>query len=71
MILEIMQMVLVAASNLLWKRTKRIRFKRIGNVGGMFKNSSLYNPRSHRNPEGVKNRRNVVLSSNGKIWLYF
>ncbi len=27
---------------------------------GMFKNSSLYNPR--RNPEGVKNRRNVVLS---------
>lgn len=27
---------------------------------GMFKNSSLYNPR--RNPEGVKNRRNVVLA---------
>ncbi|MDT0555520.1 penicillin-binding protein 1A [Patiriisocius hiemis] len=27
---------------------------------GMFKNSSLYNP--IRNPEGVKNRRNVVLS---------
>ncbi|MFT5255646.1 MAG: penicillin-binding protein 1A [Candidatus Paceibacteria bacterium] len=27
---------------------------------GMFKNSSLYNP--SRNPEGVKNRRNVVLS---------
>jgi len=27
---------------------------------GMFKNSSLYNPR--RNPEGVTNRRNVVLS---------
>ncbi|TRZ45981.1 penicillin-binding protein 1A [Robertkochia solimangrovi] len=26
---------------------------------GMFKNSSLYNPR--RNPEGVSNRRNVVL----------
>ncbi|SFZ90022.1 penicillin-binding protein 1A [Flaviramulus basaltis] len=26
---------------------------------GMFKNSSLYNPR--RNPEGVKNRRDVVL----------
>ena len=27
---------------------------------GMFKNSSLYNPR--RNPEGVKNRRNVVFA---------
>ena len=29
---------------------------------GMFKNSSLYNPRPKRNPEGTKNRRNVVLS---------
>ena len=29
---------------------------------GMFKNSSLYNPRPNRNPEGTKNRRNVVLS---------
>ena len=28
---------------------------------GMFKNSSLYNPRQHRNPEGTLNRRNVVL----------
>ena len=28
---------------------------------GMFKNSSLYNPIPSRNPEGVKNRRNVVL----------
>ena len=27
---------------------------------GMFKNSSLYNPR--RNPVGVRNRRNVVLA---------
>ena len=31
---------------------------------GMFKNSSLYNPR--RNPVGVKNRRNVVLSQMAK-----
>lgn len=28
---------------------------------GMFKNSSLYNPRPHKNPVGTKNRRNVVL----------
>jgi penicillin-binding protein 1A len=28
---------------------------------GMFKNSSLYNPRSHRNPQGTMNRRNVVF----------
>ena len=28
----------------------------------MLKNSSLYNPRPHRNPIGVKNRRNVVLN---------
>jgi len=33
---------------------------------GMFKNSSLYNPRSHRNPEGTKNRRNVVLEQMAK-----
>ncbi len=31
---------------------------------GMFKNSSLYNPR--RNPEGVTNRRNVVLAQMAK-----
>jgi penicillin-binding protein 1A len=31
---------------------------------GMFKNSSLYNPL--RNPEGVKNRRNVVLAQMAK-----
>ena len=29
---------------------------------GMFKNSSLYNPRPKRNPIGTRNRRNVVLS---------
>ena len=33
---------------------------------GMLKNSSLYNPRPHRNPIGVKNRRNVVLSQMSK-----
>lgn len=34
---------------------------------GMFKNSSLYNPRPHRNPIGTKNRRNVVL---GQMYKY-
>ena len=32
----------------------------------MLKNSSLYNPRPHRNPIGVKNRRNVVLNQMSK-----
>ncbi|RNC88230.1 MAG: penicillin-binding protein [Winogradskyella sp.] len=33
---------------------------------GMFKNSSLYNPRPHRNPIGTRNRRNVVLAQMAK-----
>ena len=33
---------------------------------GMFKNSSLYNPRPTRNPVGTKNRRNVVLRQMAK-----
>lgn len=33
---------------------------------GMFKNSSLYNPRPKRNPEGTRNRRNVVLNQMAK-----
>jgi len=33
---------------------------------GMFKNSSLYNPRPTSNPVGTKNRRNVVLSQMAK-----
>jgi len=33
---------------------------------GMFKNSSLYNPRPKRNPIGTRNRRNVVLSQMAK-----
>jgi penicillin-binding protein 1A len=33
---------------------------------GMLKNSSLYNPRSHRNPQGTLNRRNVVLNQMAK-----
>ena len=32
----------------------------------MLKNSSLYNPRPNRNPQGVKNRRNIVLAQMSK-----
>lgn len=32
----------------------------------MLKNSSLYNPRPNRNPQGVKNRRNIVLGQMSK-----
>jgi penicillin-binding protein 1A len=33
---------------------------------GMLKNSSLYNPRDHKNPVGTRNRRNVVLAQMAK-----
>lgn len=42
------------------KEPKALNVKESAMLVGMFKNSALYNPR--RNPEGVKNRRNVVLS---------
>ncbi|MDP5158487.1 MAG: transglycosylase domain-containing protein [Flaviramulus sp.] len=42
------------------KEPKELKIKECAMLVGMFKNSSLYNPR--RNPEGVKNRRNVVLA---------
>ena len=42
------------------KEPKDLTLKESAMLVGMFKNSSLYNPR--RNPEGVKNRRNVVLA---------
>lgn len=41
------------------KEPMELDLKESAMLVGMFKNSSLYNPR--RNPEGVKNRRNVVL----------
>ncbi len=41
------------------KETKDLNMRESAMLVGMFKNSSLYNPR--RNPVGVKNRRNVVL----------
>ncbi|WP_040279668.1 penicillin-binding protein 1A [Psychroserpens damuponensis] len=44
------------------KEPKELQLKESAMLVGMFKNSSLYNPRPHRNPEGVRNRRNVVLA---------
>ena len=42
------------------KEPKELDIRESAMLVGMFKNSSLYNPR--RNPEGVTNRRNVVLA---------
>ena len=44
------------------KEPKDLDIKESAMLVGMFKNSSLYNPRPHRNPVGTKNRRNVVLA---------
>lgn len=44
------------------KEPKDLDLKESAMLVGMFKNSSLYNPRPDRNPVGVKNRRNVVLA---------
>lgn len=50
-----------AASIYFGKEPHELDLKESAMLVGMFKNSSLYNPRAHRNPEGTKNRRNVVL----------
>ena len=44
------------------KEPLALNLKESAMLVGMFKNSSLYNPRPERNPVGTKNRRNVVLS---------
>jgi penicillin-binding protein 1A len=44
------------------KEPNELDIKESAMLVGMFKNSSLYNPRDHRNPIGTKNRRNVVLN---------
>src|SRR5699024_4563621 len=41
------------------KEPQDLKIEESAVLAGMFKNSALYNPR--RNPEGVTNRRNVVL----------
>ncbi|WP_159022032.1 penicillin-binding protein 1A [Formosa sp. L2A11] len=49
-----------ASSIYFGKKPKDLNLKEAAMLVGMFKNSSLYNPRT--NPVGVKNRRNVVLA---------
>ncbi|MAL22563.1 MAG: penicillin-binding protein [Xanthomarina sp.] len=44
------------------KEPNELDLKESAMLVGMFKNSSLYNPREHRNPVGTRNRRNVVLA---------
>jgi len=44
------------------KEPMELDIKESAMLVGMFKNSSLYNPRPERNPIGVRNRRNVVLA---------
>ena len=48
------------------KEPKDLSINESAMLVGMFKNSSLYNPRPKRNPEGTKNRRNVVLAQMAK-----
>ncbi|WP_411766073.1 penicillin-binding protein 1A [Winogradskyella sp. A3E31] len=43
------------------KEPRELDLKESAMLVGMFKNSSLYNPRPKANPVGTKNRRNVVL----------
>lgn len=44
------------------KEPKDLNIKESAMIVGMLKNPSLYNPRSHKNPVGTRNRRNVVLA---------
>lgn len=50
-----------AASIYFDKEPYELDVKESAMLVGMFKNSSLYNPRPHKNPIGTRNRRNVVL----------
>ncbi|MCF6295193.1 MAG: transglycosylase domain-containing protein [Flavobacteriaceae bacterium] len=51
-----------AASIYFDKKLMDLNVKESAMLVGMFKNSSLYNPRDHKNPIGTRNRRNVALS---------
>jgi len=54
-----------SASNIYFNKSpQELNIQESAMLVGMFKNSSLYNPL--RNPEGVQNRRNVVLAQMAK-----
>ncbi|WP_458628152.1 penicillin-binding protein 1A [Winogradskyella sp. PC D3.3] len=48
------------------KEPMDLEIKESAMIVGMLKNPSLYNPRPHKNPIGVRNRRNVVLAQMAK-----
>lgn len=48
------------------KEPKDLSINESAMLVGMFKNSSLYNPRPKRNPAGTRNRRNIVLGQMAK-----
>ena len=48
------------------KEPRDLDTKESSMIVGMLKNPSLYNPRPHKNPVGVRNRRNVVLAQMAK-----
>ena len=48
------------------KEPKDLKIEESAMLVGMFKNSALYNPIPRRNPEGTKNRRDVVLAQMAK-----
>ena len=54
-----------ASRHLFWQRAQGSQIEEGAMLVGMFKNSSLYNPR--KNPQGVINRRNVVLAQMERI----
>jgi len=58
--------ILSASKIYFGKEPKHLKLEEAAMLVGMFKNSSLYNPLPHRNPVGVKNRRNVVLAQMAK-----
>ena len=53
------------------KEPMELRVEESAMLVGMFKNSSLYNPRPHRNPEGTKKQKGRGIGPNGQIRLHY